>query len=187
MKARILATAATAAALALAPAAAASAAYPPTVITCTINIVITQQGIIFTITCTGFIPTPGATALVTVTSRNPATPDSAISISGTKSAEVPINADGSVNARVAISAPGVYDVTVTAGGVSSTQTVVVPATGTGTAAGGLTSAASGASTAAGGLSATGTDVLPLAGGAAAVLLIGTGAVIVARQRRRETA
>jgi len=183
MKSRLVATAVTAAALALAPAAAASAAYPPTVITCTINIVITQQGITFTIVCTGFIPTPGATALVSVTSRNPATPDSAISISGTKSAEVPINADGTVDARISLTAPGVYDVTVSAGGVSTTQAVVVPAAGTGTAAGGLSSATG---TAAGGLSATGIDVLPLAAGAGAVLLVGTGAVLVARQRRRTT-
>jgi|GEM_PF-1328284 len=183
MKGRLIATAATAAALALAPAAAASAAYPPTVISCTINIVITQQGISFTIVCTGFIP--GQFALLTVTSRNPATPDSAIQISGTQSAEVPVNADGTVDTNVAISVPGVYDVTVSQGGVSTTQTVVVPATGTGTAAGGLTSAAgAGTGTAAGGLSSTGSDVLPLAAGAGAVLLIGTGAVIVARQRRR---
>jgi len=118
-----------------------------------------------------------------VTSRNPATPDSAISISGTKSAEVPINADGTVDARISLTAPGVYDVTVSAGGVSTTQAVVVPAAGTGTAAGGLSSATG---TAAGGLSATGIDVLPLAAGAGAVLLVGTGAVLVARQRRRTT-
>jgi hypothetical protein len=184
MKGRIVATAATAAALALAPAAAASAAYPPTVITCTINIVITQQGIFFTITCTGFIPGPGQFAVLTITSRNPATPDSAIQISGTKSAQVPINADGTVNTNVALTAPGVYDVTVSQGGVSTTQTVVVPGTAVGTAAGGLSSA-SGTSTAAGGLSATGTDVLPLAAGAGAVLLVGAGAVLVARQRRRD--
>ncbi|MGY4643715.1 hypothetical protein [Cellulomonas sp. URHB0016] len=185
MRGRLIATAATAAALALAPAAGVSAAYPPTVITCTLNIVITQQGIIFTITCEGFLP--GATGLLTIASRNPATPDGAIQISGRVSSQIRADAQGTATANVTLTAPGVYDVSVTEGGVTTTQTVVVPVTGTGAAAGGLSSRTSAAAgTAAGGLSATGGDVLPLATGAAAVLLVGTGAVVVARQRRRAT-
>jgi hypothetical protein len=189
MKGRLIATAATAAALALAPAAAASAAYPPGVITCTINIIITRQGIFFTLTCSGFIPFN--TARITVTSHNPSTPDSAISIGGSKSADIAVSADGTASVRVGLTAPGLYDVTVTQGEASTTQTITVPAVGTdtGTAAGGLSSAtgtAAGVGTAAGGLSSTGTDVLPLAAGAGAVLLVGTGAVVIARQRRRTT-
>ncbi|WP_456786666.1 peptidase [Cellulomonas sp. P5_C5] len=170
---RTLTTGAAAAVLALAPVAvpaafAAASPYPPPPFTCTVSVTTTTVGQTITVSCTG-LP-PGTIVIIVVTSVDPAIPDGAITISGTKSAEKTVAADGSVAGNVSFSAAGTYTIAVTdaAGATLASQTVTVQPAAAAPAAAGLVS--------------TGTDVLPIALGAGALLAAGIGTVVLVRRK-----
>lgn len=113
-------------------------------------------------------------AVTLTTTSNPASISSnAIQIAGTKSLTKTSNASGAVDFTVTLTGAGTYALTVTnaSGAVLSAQTVTVAAAG------------AAAPAAIGGLSRTGFDGMPIALGGGALVLLGAGAVLVARRRK----
>jgi LPXTG-motif cell wall-anchored protein len=107
---------------------------------------------------------------LTITSNPASLPDSSITIAGTKSLAKVTNASGAATFTVTLSAAGSYTIVATdtaSGAVLSTQTVTV-------------AAAAGAAAAA--LPSTGTNALPIGLAAGALVLVGAGAVVVAKRR-----
>ncbi len=162
---RILAAVAAAATLALAPTAAFAYGAGDYSNDGTVSDTTPAVGTPFTVTVTG----PGQTPVTLTITSNPASiPDSAITIAGTKALTKTTDASGSVVFTVTLAQAGTYTLVVTdtgTGAVLSTQVVTVAG-----------------STAAGGLASTGSNTLPYALGGAALLLVGAGAVVVARRR-----
>ncbi|GEL99489.1 hypothetical protein CTE05_30360 [Cellulomonas terrae] len=116
--------------------------------------------------CTGLVP--GAAHSITVTSADPATPDSAIAVAGEKTTAKTAGADGTIAGVVTLTAAGTYTIVVrdqTNAALSSlTVTAVARATPTQ-------------------LSETGVDPLPLALGAGALVALGAGIVVLVRRRQ----
>jgi len=171
---RTLTTGALAAGLAFAPvamSAAAASPYPQPTFSCTVTVTTTTVGQSISITCTG-LP-PGLIVIIVVTSTDPAIPDSAINIAGTKtSGPKTVAADGSVAGTVTLNAAGTYTIDVREQAnpsvVLASQTVTVqPRASTG---------------ASGRLSSTGSEVLPIALGAGALLAAGVGTVVLVRRK-----
>lgn len=126
----------------------------------------------FTVTVQG----PANTSVtLTITSNPTSIPDSAIQIAGTKSLAKVTNTSGVATFTVTLSQPGTFTLVTTdtaSGAVLSTQAVSVA---------GTTTSASGS------LASTGADILPYALGGGALVLVGAGAVIVARRRSAHAA
>lgn len=120
----------------------------------------------FTVTVQG---PPNTSVTLTITSNPSSIPDSAISIAGTKSLAKTTNASGAATFTVTLAQAGTYTLVVTdttSGDPLSTQVVTV----------------AGSTSAAGSLASTGSNVLPFALGGGALVLVGAGAVVVARRR-----
>jgi hypothetical protein len=127
------------------------------------------------VSMTGGEPNEAVTLTVTTTPASISSDD--IQIAGTKALTKKSSASGAVTFSVTLAASGSYTLTMTdpAGAVLSTQTL---AAGTAGAAGAAASGAPGAQ-----LSRTGFDGLGLAVGGGVLLLVGAGAVVVAKRRR----
>lgn len=141
---------------------------PAPVASCTISATSTSVGSSVTHSCTGLAP--GTVILITVSSADPATPSSAISIAGEQSTSKTAGADGLTAGVITLTAAGTYTITVlnvSTNAVLSSHTVTAVAR------------AAAPST----LSSTGVDPLPTSLGAAALIALGTGIVLLARRRR----
>lgn len=165
---RIFAAVAAAATLALVPTAAFAYGAGDYSNSGTVSDTTPAVGTPFTVTVKG----PGnASVTLTITSNPASLPDSVITIAGTKSLAKTTDASGTAVFTVTLSQGGTYTLVVTdtaSGAVLSTQVVT----------------AAGASTAsAGALASTGSNVLPYALGGGALVLVGAGALVVARRRQ----
>ena len=161
---RALLVAAAAVALILAPSTAM--AYTAPGFNCTLSDSTPNLGTPVTMTCTG--AAPGEVLTLTVT-RTPA------ANFGTKVLTATANASGVATFTVTFSPAGSYSLVVkgASGTVISTQTVKVL---------GVSAAAAPAATGTG-LARTGFDAMPLAAGGGILVLLGAGAVLVARRRK----
>lgn len=111
--------------------------------------------------------TPSTPVNLTITAP-PSIPDSAITIAGTKSLTKTTDAAGSVTFTVTLAQAGTYTLTATnaaTGAVIATEVLAVTSTGTG-----------------GTLSSTGADALPYVLGGVTLLVVGAGALLLARHR-----
>ncbi|MDQ0372116.1 peptidase [Cellulomonas humilata] len=126
----------------------------------------TTVGASLTVSCTGLVP--GAVHSITVTSTDPATPDSAIDVAGEKTTSKTAGADGAVAGVVTLSAAGTYLIVV------RDQTNTQLSSHTVTAVARVTPTE---------LSETGVDPLPIALGAAALMAVGAGTLVLVRRRQ----
>ncbi|GEK21494.1 hypothetical protein CXY01_20140 [Cellulomonas xylanilytica] len=120
-----------------------------------------------TVGCAGLAP--GTAITIEVTSADPATPDSAISIAGRQATSKTAGADGVAAGVVTLNAAGTYTILVSnqaTGAVLLNQSVSAVARATPTE-----------------LSSTGVDPLPLSLGAAALITVGAGIVVLARRNQ----
>lgn len=133
---------------------------------CSVSVSTTTVGSSVTLSCTGLVP--GAVHSITVTSADPATPDSAITVAGEKTISKTAGANGSVTGVVTLTAAGTYTIVVRdqANTALSSHTVTAVARATPTQ-----------------LSETGVDPLPLALGAGALVALGVGIVVLVRRRQ----
>ena len=164
---RLAASVAAAAALALVPSAAFAYGAGDYSNSGTVSDTTPAAGVPFTVTVKG---PAKASVTLTITSNPASIPSSAITIAGTKALTKTTDASGSAVFTVTLSQAGTYTLVTTdsaSGAVLSTQVV--------TAAGASTSSASA-------LATTGTDVLPYALGGGALVLVGAGALVLARRR-----
>jgi len=133
---------------------------------CAVSVTTTTVGTSLTVSCTGLVP--GAVHSITVTSTDPAIPDSAIAVAGEKTTSKTAGADGSVVGVVTLSAAGTYTIVVR----DQTNTALSSHT--------VTAVARVAPTR---LSETGVDPLPVVLGAAALIIVGAGALVLVRRRQ----
>jgi LPXTG-motif cell wall-anchored protein len=163
---RTVLIAAAAAALAIVPTAAFGYGATDYTNTGTVSDSTPAAGVAFTVTVQG----PANTSVTLTITSNPASlPDSSITIAGTKSLAKTTNASGVATFTVTLAQSGTFTLVTTdtaSGAVLSTQTVTVPA-----------AASAGAA-----LAATGSNVLPMLLGAGALLVLGTGGIVVAKRR-----
>lgn len=111
-------------------------------------------------------------ANVTLTISSPTVSASAITIAGTKSL-TKATSDGSASFDVTLNAAGTYTLVATdpaTGAVLATQAITVAGAGGGTASG------------SGALASTGSNEAPVIAGAAALVLLGSGGVVLTRRR-----
>lgn len=115
-----------------------------------------------------------APVTLTITSNPASLSNDTIQIAGTKSLTKTANASGVVSFTVTLTGVGSFLLTATnaAGAVISTQTLTVAAAGA--ASGGVAGAQ---------LSRTGFEGMPLVVGGGVLVLLGAGAVVIARRRR----
>lgn len=148
-------------------------AYAPSEYTCTVSVGTATVGDPFVISCTG--PAGNVTLTLTITSNNPAVPDSAIEIAGTASETVATTA-GAASFTTTLNQAGTYTLTITdaAGVVVTSQTITA------------VNAASGGVSASSGLPVTGASLTYL-GVAGVLLLAGVAALVGTRVARRRSA
>lgn len=133
----------------------------------TVSVTTPAVGAPFTFSCTGLAP--GTLVLITVTSADPATPSSAISIAGEQATSKTAGADGVASGVITLTAAGTYTIVArdqATNAVLSSQTVTAVARAAPTE-----------------LSSTGVDPLPIALGAAALIALGVGIALLARRRQ----
>ena len=148
-------------------------AYVPSEYTCTVSVGTATVGSPFTISCDG--PGGNVTLTLTITSNDPAVPDSAIEIAGTAS-ETVTTAAGAAAFTATLNEAGTYTLTITdADGVVVTSQTITAVTST-----------SGGVTAGGGLPVTGASLTYL-GVAGVLLLAGVAALVGTRVARRRNA
>lgn len=169
---RVVAAVSAAAAIALVPTAAFAYGAGDYSNKGTVSTTSPAAGTPFTVTVQG----PANTSVtLTITSNPSSLPDSAITIAGTKSLAKTTNASGVATFTVTLAQSGTFTLVVTdtaSGAVLSTQAVTV---------------AGSTSTTAGSLASTGSNVLPFALGGGALVLVGAGAIVVARRRSANAA
>lgn len=168
---RVVAAVSAAAAIALVPTAAFAYGAGDYSNKGTVSTTSPAAGTPFTVTVQG----PANTSVtLTITSNPSSLPDSAITIAGTKSLAKTTNASGVATFTVTLAQSGTFTLVVTdtaSGAVLSTQAVTV----------------AGSTSTAGSLASTGSNVLPFALGGGALVLVGAGAIVVARRRSANAA
>ncbi|MGV8910683.1 MAG: hypothetical protein ACOH1Y_17030 [Propionicimonas sp.] len=175
---RIAASAAAAVALILVPSAAM--AYAPPGFSATVTDATPAAGAPFSVNMSGGRANLAIT--LAITSKNKTISNHGITIAGTKSFTRLTNASSEVAFKVTLTESGVYTLVLTnpEGVVRGTQTVTVHNAG---AASGKSAGASAGTPSATELSRTGFDVMPWAAGGGLLVLVGAGAVLVARRRK----
>jgi hypothetical protein len=170
---RAFLVAAAATALILAPSVAM--AYNAPGYNCTVSDSTPASGAPFTVNMTGADANEVVTA--TIESTPASISSSSIQIAGIKAFTKTASASGALVFKVTLNQPGSYAITMTNvnSAVLTTQTVTVAAVGA--AVGAVAPAATGT------LSFTGFDGMPIAIGGGVLVILGAGAVLVARRRK----